>query len=431
MTTRIARIHDAIPIVKNTVERDLLYPFPDVDQRVQIVARGFIQRWNGTTWVDDIEMVPTPPDQVFNVRSYGAVGDGNQDDAPAIMKAVHAGNIGAVIWFPPGIYRLNSAILTPYEGQRWVGAGAKSTRLLKASTDAAIRVVQRNIKLDNFGIESAYYLDVSYGTNGYGVIFGGGDEDALVRDLVIENIDQSITFIGDAGLRLRCSDCVLTPYSGSGLAIWWFNDDTGPCYRQFVNIASPIGVLALGNAIGNTFVDASFRQITFGTTNQDNIFAGVRTLGGPTLTTTVQGIFLQVLGGKFSTNVVLSPQFNTGIFAANMNGTTFTDQSVVSPLILVPGYHRQEWRKATGATDFQTEADDGLVLGGTTGTCYLQNPAIRLRPLVLRNVASGTWTLDGNAIGTIEGAGTYALTAGSHVTLRPDPGAVSNWLIVG
>src|SRR4051812_24549499 len=44
---------------------------------------------------------------LFDVRDFGAVGDGVADDQPAIIRAAHAvaQNKGGVIYFPFGVYR--------------------------------------------------------------------------------------------------------------------------------------------------------------------------------------------------------------------------------------------------------------------------------------------------------------------------------------
>jgi len=66
----------------------------------------------------------------FNVRSYGAVGNGVADDRTAIITAqaaaVAAG--GGVVFFPAGTYRITSAI-TPAGGVTWLGCGGQSTKI--------------------------------------------------------------------------------------------------------------------------------------------------------------------------------------------------------------------------------------------------------------------------------------------------------------
>src|SRR5438128_2583192 len=53
-----------------------------------------------------------PYSAIYDVKTYGALGDGSVNDAPAIQAAINdasgtgAGIGGGVVWFPPGVYRL-------------------------------------------------------------------------------------------------------------------------------------------------------------------------------------------------------------------------------------------------------------------------------------------------------------------------------------
>ena len=431
MTTNLARILDAIPLVRDTVERDFLFASPDTDQRVQVLAERVVQRWDGLVWVDDFDMLASPVDQVVNVRSYGATGDGNHDDAPAINAAIAAAGNNGIVWFPPGYYCLRSQLVALHEGQRWVGAGYKGTVLQKGHTGIMIQVPVPGWKFDNFGIEARTSEDPTYGTNGYGIVFYGGSDYCLMRDVVSWNIDAALVFTTDSARYLRCSDVLITPYSALVDTVTWLSSDTVQGYRQFVNISTS-GRLNTGLSIANSWVNCQFKNITFDVNDQDHLFVNLRLTGGIAYTTTVQGLNVQIVNCRSANNIVLSLYMNGGLFAGNITGgSTFTDNTTPGLcLIQVATYRKQDWRKVT-ATDTATDVDDGMVLGGTTGTLNLQAGASRLRPLVLRNVASGTWTIDPNGAETIEGAATYALTTGTKVTIRPDPGATSNWLIVG
>src|SRR5262245_12286318 len=56
----------------------------------------------------------TPTDDIgwFSVRGFGAKGNGEADDAPAIQRAVDAANrSGGVVHFPTGIYNLESPLV--------------------------------------------------------------------------------------------------------------------------------------------------------------------------------------------------------------------------------------------------------------------------------------------------------------------------------
>ncbi|GAB0145580.1 hypothetical protein EsHS_00006007 [Epichloe bromicola] len=89
----------------------------------------------GTYWMEHISRKGTVPwgddpnYKVFrNVRDYGAVGDGKTDDTKAIKRALNAGRRcgekcngsttkNAIIYFPPGRYRVSSSIPLPFGTQ--------------------------------------------------------------------------------------------------------------------------------------------------------------------------------------------------------------------------------------------------------------------------------------------------------------------------
>src|SRR6478609_2386540 len=74
----------------------------------------------------------------FNVKNYGAVGNGIADDGPAISTAQAAATSvgGGTVFFPPGTYRITAAI--PLAANvAWLGSGGMSTRL---AVDSAVSV---------------------------------------------------------------------------------------------------------------------------------------------------------------------------------------------------------------------------------------------------------------------------------------------------
>src|SRR5947208_1252426 len=68
---------------------------------------------------------------VYNVKAYGAAGDGVKDDAAAIAATIAAvPKQGGIIYFPPGVYLLNSSITVDARTDlSFVGAGVSATRL--------------------------------------------------------------------------------------------------------------------------------------------------------------------------------------------------------------------------------------------------------------------------------------------------------------
>jgi hypothetical protein len=57
---------------------------------------------------------------VFNVKSYGAIGNGSNDDTSAVISAKNAlqSASGGVLYFPPGIYIVNQVIEFDLTGQK-------------------------------------------------------------------------------------------------------------------------------------------------------------------------------------------------------------------------------------------------------------------------------------------------------------------------
>ena len=68
---------------------------------------------------------------VFNVKNYGAKGDGIADDAAAIAAVIAAvPRQGGIVYFPPGIYLLNSSIVVNGRTNlTLLGAGVSAARL--------------------------------------------------------------------------------------------------------------------------------------------------------------------------------------------------------------------------------------------------------------------------------------------------------------
>lgn len=68
------------------------------------------------------------PSRTFNVRDYGARGDGRTDDEAAIQRAVEAAGRAApaTVYFPAGTYMVSRGFLPP-NNVRWLGAGPDKT----------------------------------------------------------------------------------------------------------------------------------------------------------------------------------------------------------------------------------------------------------------------------------------------------------------
>ncbi|MEU0213612.1 glycosyl hydrolase family 28-related protein [Streptomyces sp. NPDC006265] len=95
----------------------------------------------------------------FNVRDYGAKGDGAADDRAAIQAAINAASAagGGTVYIPVGTYLLGGTLSIPAgEGLQIIGSGWKSS------------------------------LKVKDGANSYALTFPGADTRISVRDLTID-----------------------------------------------------------------------------------------------------------------------------------------------------------------------------------------------------------------------------------------------------
>ncbi len=74
-------------------------------------------------------------DLVYNVKDYGALGDGTTDDATAITAAITASTFGSVVYFPVGTFIVGSTIKL-LGGRTYQGAGRESSSVkMKNSTN--------------------------------------------------------------------------------------------------------------------------------------------------------------------------------------------------------------------------------------------------------------------------------------------------------
>lgn len=141
---------------------------------------------------------------IYNVKEYGAVGDGSVDDSNAIVKAIAAAyeSGGGTIYFPPGKYLIESQIVIELNDPAWqqnglniVGDGGGSTVIVcGVPLDFAIHV--KGIHGTNFRMRDVNLIGASLTSN-------RGIHLSFLSEGYIENVYFYNLFLG-----LAMTDCV-------------------------------------------------------------------------------------------------------------------------------------------------------------------------------------------------------------------------------
>lgn len=139
-------------------------------------------------WVGDgataggVEINDTTYQNLYNVKLYGAAGDGVTDDTSSIQDAIDACSIGGggVVYFPPGIYVIIGGLSVDYSSGSasqidFLGTGKHTSRLLLSASGTedlltfdCWRTAARSFRIDGLG------FSLSSGTGGNGIVIKNG-----------------------------------------------------------------------------------------------------------------------------------------------------------------------------------------------------------------------------------------------------------------
>ena len=204
---------------------------------------------------------------VFNVRRYGATGNGSTDDTTAIQAAVDAchgfygsgsssaGYPGGVVYFPPGVYLFTSQLLY-YPGQTWMGAGEGGVSTLWCNVDLG-EIVGFNVQgPGNFGPWNGYAAIDSGATASHG--FASIFQDLYISGPAGGTATGSETYAGNktTGIRMgssmRLYRCLISGWF-AGVAIWEDHQLLMDCYitQNYYNVDWPDNAGGGGNQHSN------------------------------------------------------------------------------------------------------------------------------------------------------------------------------------
>lgn len=406
----------------------------------------------------------------FNVRTYGAVGNGVADDRSAITSANLAATTagGGIVFFPAGTYRVTSAVSLP-GNVTWLGPGGLAAKLAVDSAAAQGAVL--------FGVGASGALASIIGM-WIGAINGavpgplinsvaGGAGEVHITDCVLGNDALSNTFLYlDAGapatfkvvftrcyMRRTTGTDPLVGHYGPGRAI--LRDCT------LVNTNATAGTMV--DAFGNLFVEGctfdwstanagTLRYLSIAPTASlpmaivGNFFYGSGTLAGPVAiyhTAAVPQVdcleYGNVFGGSLAAHTPsLTPYgyatdgyagLSDGMMNPGGHGTRTSRVEVYTPLA---GGAVTADPKAFGTTQIQKTGGGALTVNANKGSL-----GDRWTLEVINSTGVGlTVTAGTNVIfDPVVTAGTLVLAAAgfSHCTFQwlPDAGGTGHWYMTG
>lgn len=140
---------------------------------------------------------------VFNVKDYGAIGDGFMDDTAAINTTIRACPEGGIVYFPAGIYRVSSPIVLKrnrtYRGShspKWYYRGGAVCSIKPNSSFVGDRIVyipDKEITGESLDNDGGRLENISIDGDSFGSALIGLQIHGLVRDWKISRCDVSQT----------------------------------------------------------------------------------------------------------------------------------------------------------------------------------------------------------------------------------------------
>lgn len=129
----------------------------------------------------------------YNVKNYGAKGDGVTDDTTAVLQAVARANAtGGIVYFPRGIYYITSTIVFSRYGTGVMGENAQGTYLFIHHNASGIRFgdgvnTKQSVSVQHIGIvNQGVASDGQYGVHFDNVVNG------IIYDVIVLNFKRGI-----------------------------------------------------------------------------------------------------------------------------------------------------------------------------------------------------------------------------------------------
>ena len=237
---------------------------------------GDLLRFNGTEWCPAAVSSTLPSgsagqylslesdgatlkwvDQVVNVKDWGAVGDDTTDDTTAITNAIAAiPSTGGTLYFPPGTYKITSAITFNKPASLILGAGSEygATTIHQASSNTGAFVIAPTLdgtRDQTNLIRGMLIKGAGSATSGRGVY---ASSDVHLEDVGIVGFYDGL-YWGTATYYSRAYGCFFTNNARAGVVIDSCNNITVDNCRMTGNFGGGglIGAMQYGVLIGCPF----------------------------------------------------------------------------------------------------------------------------------------------------------------------------------
>lgn len=368
--------------------------------------------------------------RVFDVRQYGALGDGATNDLAAINAAASAANAagGGVVFFPPGTYQINSPP-TLFSTIEYVGVGP-SLSIIRAASDMIVFIgatmprAVRSLGLARFGAMTTWVSSTGSGS----VVF----EDCAFASATAGGTGSS-AFSNSGTGKVTFVRCTMATASGAG-QFWSVTSSgemvvdgcvaTGGVSGASIGFVSNVtsgapGVLAKLTIL-NTIIDNS------------NIGSGGVTVFG--LAANSYGV-LRVTGSTFrpetastSTQVAISANSDTECYVYE-SGNDFSEHYALLPTNTAQGPYRVAGFGASAKKFYGTRELASMPANGPNGSPILLHLLHARFAKIHTTGGAGTRLIDAGGPGAGEGA-TAVLAVhndtGSSITYQWSTGFASS-----